>query len=168
MVPFLLFFIAVSYFAFWGFEYIVADSVYYKTIFNDSIVDSSENDKEINHQITGLAPTVRYGTKWATINVEGWERKDIPVFSGDDYDILKRGGGHWLNSRFCGENGKIVISAHVNSYFREIEETKIGDMVTMNTVFGDGEIYGYKVVDIVIFDEDIQVKNVIVGGMVRV
>lgn len=153
IVPFLLFFIAAVSFSVWGVEYLIADSVIYRTLFNQAA--SSDTDKptsSTNIHLSGYAPTVDYGCQWATLNVEGWERKDIPIIAGDDIEALKKGGGHWIGSRYCGENGKIVICAHVTSYFKELENSKIGDMVTMKTIFGDGEVYGYKVKDIVIFD----------------
>ncbi len=154
IVPFLLFFIAIICFSVWGFEYLVADSGYYKAIFNN--VDTNNDNKipETNQQLSGYAPTVPYGSQWATLNVEGWERTDIPIIAGDDPAMLKKGGGHWIGSRYCGENGKIVICAHVTSYFKEMEKSKVGDMITMETVFGDGEVYGYRVKEIVIFDQN--------------
>jgi len=153
IVPFLLFFIAVLIFSVWGFKYLVADTVIYRTLINEKTDYGDKHSNDSYQQMEGLAPTVRYGQQWATLNIEGWERKDIPVIFGDDTEALKRGGGHWIGSRFCGENGKIVISAHVTSYFKEMEKCKIGDMVTINAFYGEGEVYGYRVKDIVIFNE---------------
>lgn len=152
IVPFLLFFIAIVLLSVWGFDYIIADNYMFNALIND--VSATEKVTEAPERLSGYAPTVPHASVWATLTVEGWNRTEIPVYSADDSQTLKKGAGHWIGSRFCGENGKIVISAHVNSYFRDLENTKVGDMVTMNTVFEDGEVYGYRVTDIVIFHQD--------------
>lgn len=154
IVPFLLFFIGVYSLSVWCIEYFIADSVIYRTIMNDAGSTSDDEQPSTNQHLPGFAPTVDYKSQWATLNVEGWNRQEIPVYAGDDPETLKKGGGHWIGSRYCGENGKIVICAHVTSYFKEMESSKVGDMITMKTIFGDGEVYGYRVNDIVIFHQD--------------
>ncbi len=99
-------------------------------------------------QEEGHIPTITYGSQWASLNVEGWERRDIPVYFGDDDKLLKQGAGMRFNSRFCGQGGRTVLSAHVTSYFYEIEATPIGALVTVDTVYGK---YVYRVEDTLIF-----------------
>ncbi len=94
-------------------------------------------------------PLIRYETQWATINVEGWKKADIPLYFGDNRAILAKGAGLWNGSKFCGQGEKIVVSAHVTSDFYEIEDTEIGDIVTIDTIYGK---YEYRVKDIVIFN----------------
>lgn len=94
-------------------------------------------------------PVIPYESQWAILNVEGWERKDIKVYFGDNNSILRKGAGMWFNSRFCGQNGKIVLSAHVTTDFYELETTPIGAIVTMNTVYG---VYRYEVTETLIFN----------------
>lgn len=113
---------------------------------NGSTVNSGEVQAPVVQE--GEFPLIPYESQWATLNVQGWEEKDIKVFFGDNKTILKKGAGMWVNSRFCGQNGKIVLSAHVTSHFYEIEDVKIGDLVTMDTVYGT---YVYKVVGTQIF-----------------
>ena len=55
----------------------------------------------------------------------------------------------WANSRFCGQNGKTVISAHVTTDFYELEVTPIGALVTVDTIYGQ---YVYEVTDTLIFN----------------
>lgn len=95
-------------------------------------------------------PIIKYGTNWATLNVDGWNTTDIPVYFGDSDEILTKGAGQWSGSFFCGLGKNCVISAHVMTWFYEIEDTEIGDKVTMQTVYGP---YEYEVVDKFIFDE---------------
>lgn len=96
----------------------------------------------------GHIPVITYGSQWASLNVEGWERHDIPVYFGDEDALLKKGAGMRFNSRFCGQGGRTVLSAHVTSYFYEIEDTPIGALVTVDTVYGT---FVYQVEKTVIF-----------------
>lgn len=95
-------------------------------------------------------PRIMYGNNWATMNVEGWNTVDIPVYFGDSDEILTKGAGQWNGSFFCGQGGNCVISAHVMTWFYEIEDTEIGDTVTMQTIYGP---YEYEVVDKFVFSE---------------
>jgi LPXTG-site transpeptidase (sortase) family protein len=111
-----------------------------------------ETEKQPSPEIIKPAadfPVIRYQEQWATLNVEGWDTINIPVYFGDTDKILSKGAGMQFSSRFCGQNGKTVLSAHVTSHFYEIEDVKIGDKVTVDTVYGR---YIYSVDDIVIFD----------------
>lgn len=94
-------------------------------------------------------PIIPYESEWATLNVEGWTRRDIPVYFGDNHSVLRKGVGMWMNSRFCGQAGKTVLSAHVTSHFYELEDTEVGDLVTVDTVYGQ---YTYQVSETQIFD----------------
>ncbi len=95
-------------------------------------------------------PSIAYGSNWATLNVEGWTKNtDIPVYFGDEDNILSKGAGMWIGSRFCGQNGKTVLSAHVTTDFYELETTPVGAIVTVNTVYGD---YTYRVREVKVFD----------------
>ena len=65
-------------------------------------------------------PIIKYGTNWATLNVDGWNTTDIPVYFGDSDEILTKGAGQWSGSFFCGLEKNCVISAHVMTWFYEI------------------------------------------------
>ncbi len=106
----------------------------------DSIIYSGE-----------LFPTViKHGSKWAVLNIENWKMKDIPVYFGDSDVILSMGAGQWNGSYFCGLEKNCVLSAHVMTWFYEVEDTEIGDEVTMQTIYGT---YKYEVSDKFIFNE---------------
>ncbi len=128
------------------FQTIIAPSEYFQLIMNGNTANSGGVQSPIVQE--GGFPLIPYESQWATLNVQSWETKDIKVFFGDNKAILKKGAGMWVNSRFCGQNGKIVLSAHVTSHFYEMEDSKIGDLVTMETVYGT---YTYKVVDLQVF-----------------
>lgn len=145
LLPFVLGVCAIGCVVVLLFESVIAPSHYFRVLTGSAAGDA------VNSTVTpdeGHIPAIPYESQWATLNVDGWQKRDIPVFFGDSNAILRRGAGMWFNSRFCGQNGKTVLSAHVTSYFYEIEDTAIGTLVTMDTVYGE---YVYKVVDITTF-----------------
>lgn len=126
-------------------ETVVAESTYYQLI--TGMAGSSSSSGSVTQE-EGHIPAIYYGEQWATLNVDGWEERDIPVFFGDENALLRKGAGMRFNSRFCGQGGRTVLSAHVTAHFYELETTKIGTLVTMDTVYGK---YVYEVVDTLIF-----------------
>ncbi len=128
------------------FQTVVAESVYYQLV-TGMAGGSSSNDTVTQEE--GRIPPIFYGEQWATLNVDGWEERDIPVFFGDENALLRKGACMSFNSRFCGQGGRTVLSAHVTRHFYEIEDTKIGTLLTMDTIYGK---YVYKVVDTLIFN----------------
>ena len=111
------------------------------SIFSSNIPDGIEySDKTINQ--------IDFGTQWAKINVAGWSATDIPVFFGDTSEILAKGAGQWIGSYFCGLGKSCIISANVMTHFYEIEDTKIGTLISVNTIYGG---YEYEVTDKFVF-----------------
>ena len=109
-----------------------------------------DNEPEIITKSDETIPTINYGSRWATLNIDGWNTKDIPVYFGDTDDILSKGAGQWNSSFFCGLGKNCVLSAHFMTWFYEIEDTEIGDEVTMQTIYGT---YKYEVTDKFIFNQ---------------
>lgn len=98
-------------------------------------------------------PAIFWGEQWATISIESIGLKDAPVFHGDNPEELWQGIGHYDNSRFPGQNGKVVLSGHVNTgddSFEKLETMEVGADVVLNTIYGD---YIYRVRETRIFDE---------------
>ncbi len=95
-------------------------------------------------------PVIAYKSQWATLNVDGWERQNIPVLLGDTSKILKKGAGTPMFTEFCGFGSRVVMEAHVTSFFREIENTAVGTPVHVSTIYGQ---YEYRVEKIVFFDK---------------
>lgn len=149
LLPFPLTFVALICAVVILFEVFVAPSPYFRLLTHDAVTPSVSIPEIVIPEDESEFPGIPYLSQWATLNVEGWEKKDIKVFFGDTKEILKKGAGMWINSRFCGQNGKIVISAHVTTDFHELEVTPIGAHVTMDTVYGK---YVYEVTDTLIFN----------------
>ena len=140
-----------------------------KQLISDSPLTALFNAPELIDQTTTQAPTVtfdentvsidefpvlRWGEQWATISVDEMPQASInqaPIFVGDDDDILKKGVGKYFGSSFCGEGGKIVLSAHCNMAFYCLEDMEVGQTVRMHTVYGE---YVYKVQEIFLFESD--------------
>lgn len=149
LLPFPLTFAAIVLIVVMLFETFVVPSAYFRLLTSDVEIQPSVTIPEPPEVHEGEFPLIYVGDQWATLNVEGWEKKDIKVFFGDDSAILRKGAGMLFNSRFCGQNGKIVLSAHVTTDFHELEVTPIGTKVTMDTIYGT---YVYEVVDTLIFN----------------
>ena len=94
-------------------------------------------------------PVVSLGDKWGKMNIQGWEKSDIPVIFGDGKRFLRDGAGTWAGSRLCGQDGKLVLCAHVTTWFYELEDCKVGDEVTIETYYGT---YKYEVTETMVFD----------------
>ena len=155
LLPFLFVLIAIGCAVVLFFENVVLSSGVYRAIVDVNLMDHatsvtipSASAPEVVPDL-GHLPTIPYQSQWATLTVEGWEETDIPVYFGDSKAILKKGAGMWFNSRFCGQKGKTVLSAHVTSHFYEIEDTVVGTQVHVSAFYGE---YVYEVTDIVVFN----------------
>lgn len=147
---------AVLFFSIWLYSNVVTTNPYFNLI-----VIPEEKALPIEYEIQGpevitpdkntsdeKIPVIYYESQWATLNIEGWNYRDIPVYFGDSDELLAMGAGHYIGSRFCGQGSKIVICAHVTSHFYEIEDTNVGDIVTMDTIYGT---YKYRVKEVRVF-----------------
>ena len=168
--PFLLISGAIFLLSLWGIETFVEGNIYYKLVTmapdssdngEDSLLVLDEKEKEALEEnnkgdifvVPPEFPVITLGEQWATITIESAEVWEQPVFHGDYDANLWKGVGHYSNSRFPGQHGKVVLSAHVgiSKFFPRLETMSVGDMVTLDTIYGK---YEYKVVDTVIFDQD--------------
>ena len=68
---------------------------------------------------------------------------NLKLYQGETLEVLRYGAGHHAGSYFPGEGGTIIIAAH-NDYgmFYNLPKVKVGDIVKINTVYGN---YEYKV-----------------------
>lgn len=154
LLPFLLVVLAVFCLSSWLFNTVIFESTYYKLVTNTKVINNdlkielSKKIPEVSEEVQEF-PNIPYLSQWATLNVQGWEQKDIPVYSGDNADILEIGSGHYIGSPFCGQGGRVVITAHVTELFYELEDMKKGDIVTIDTIYGR---YKYKVIETTVFD----------------
>ena len=74
----------------------------------------------------------------------------IPVYWGSNGDILKNGACQASNSALLGTYGNAVISAHVNTFFANLDKLRIGDEVELSTKYG---YFTYEVTKLIEFDK---------------
>ena len=68
---------------------------------------------------------------------------DLPLYYGDNLEVLSYGIGQYAGSYFPGEGGSIILAGHNDpGYFDKLLDVKQGDMVLINTTYGD---FNYKV-----------------------
>lgn len=80
-------------------------------------------------------------THYANIYCERVEL-EAPVYYGDSDTVLSYGVGQYTASGLPGEGKPILIGGHDATYFERLEDIKIGDVVTIETNYGQFE---YKV-----------------------
>ncbi len=170
--PFLFIALAVYFFSVGAFAIFVESNPFYRLLTNSpeelsaniedsylNIEDFTEEELQILEEnsegmpVKKEFPAIFIGQQWANITIESAGVYDIPVFHGDSEDLLLRGVGHSFNSRFPGQNGRIVLPAHVgiSRFFQRLETVNVGDTVYLNTIYGE---YVYRVVETVIFDQN--------------
>jgi sortase A len=73
-----------------------------------------------------------------------------PLVFGDSVEALKIGAGQYIGSYIVGYGGTILIAGH-DYMFKNIGNTKIGDLITITTSYGT---YNYKITDKKILNKD--------------
>lgn len=73
-----------------------------------------------------------------------------PLIFGDSSEALKKGAGQYYGSYIAGYGGTILIAGH-DYMFKNIGDTKIGDLITITTSYG---VYNYKITDKKILNKD--------------
>ena len=61
---------------------------------------------------------------------------EVPVFSGTSKKTLDRGAGLVEGTSPPGAAGNIVVSAHRDSYFRPLEDIRVGDVIELQSPDG--------------------------------
>lgn len=76
---------------------------------------------------------------------------DVPVYWGSDSELFERGACQSSSSVLIGEDGNSVISAHEDTFFSELSSLTVGDVITINTNYGQ---FTYKVKELIEFNKD--------------
>ena len=140
LVPFLLFFVGVFFLSMYLYQTAVEETAFFGLVVGERAQADEKDDggAVITEwpKTRSAIPSISYGKQFARLNVEGWSIRDIPVYLGSDKKILKRGAGMSFGSRFPGEGGCTILSAHVTRDFAELETTKVGATVLIETCYG--------------------------------
>lgn len=91
----------------------------------------------------------KFGELYAMIRTKRMDL-DIPVYWGSNTELLEYGACQSSSSVVIGTEGNSVISAHVDTYFADLEKLKVGDIVTLNTNYGE---FTYKVRETIAFSD---------------
>lgn len=87
-----------------------------------------------------------YGAKYAAVEIENYDIS-IPLYYGDDREILKLGAGQYANKIIPGKKGTILIGGHDMTYFKNLDKLNKDDVIIIKTEYGK---YQYKVSDMAV------------------
>ncbi|MDE6833220.1 MAG: class D sortase [Ruminococcus sp.] len=98
---------------------------------------------------TGEVIRPRFAELYAMIKCDAFQL-DVPVYFGSNAELFERGACQSSGSVLAGEQGNTVISAHEDTFFSELGNLKIGDVITINTNYGK---FTYTVKELIEFDK---------------
>lgn len=125
-------------------------SMYLNLAFMDELKASPENadagleikDNDIISDFSGLTSTkgefIRpaFGELYAVLDSKVLETS-VPVYWGTTTELLQRGACQSTGSVIAGDKGNSVISAHVDTFFEDLDNFKEGDTVSLKTNYGE-------------------------------
>ena len=98
---------------------------------------------------TGEIKYPTFGEQFAKLEIDSIGL-NVGVYFGVNAELLERGACQSTQSAVPGEDGNTVIDAHVNTFFSELSDVKIGDTVQIYTNYG---VFTYKVTELIEFDK---------------
>ncbi len=97
---------------------------------------------------TGEITRPKFGEQYAVLQCKSAEI-EVPVYWGSSSELLDRGACQSSSSTVLGDTGNVVIDAHVNTYFANLDKIKEGDEVVLFTEYG---VFTYKARELVTFE----------------
>lgn len=88
-----------------------------------------------------------FGEQYAVLNIES-AGINAPVYWGSSTELLERGACQTTSSVVIGEEGNVVIDAHVNTFFASLHDVAVGDTVVLYTEYG---VFTYEARELVTF-----------------
>jgi sortase A len=144
-IPLLLFICGVALISIGSFRYIKSafyvSSLFIQEDYKPTVQKSTNNSKREPKKNIAFPS---YGDKFGDIVIDK-ASINVPVFHGDREEQLLKGVGHYSGSRFPGEGSNIVLAGHRNSVFKGLKNVAEGDLITLNTTYGE---YEYKISEI--------------------
>lgn len=100
------------------------------------IKDNKINDNDNNYS-SDKGEIIRpvFAEHYADLSCEAFETT-VPVYWGSNIDLFEIGACQASSSAVFGDPGNSVISAHVNTFFAELDKLKTGDVITVRTNYG--------------------------------
>lgn len=121
-------------------------STFTKIAFMDDMKTSGGSSLEIvNAEISkeydgktysdGAVVIPKFGEQYAALEIESIGLY-VPVYWGSNAELLELGAVQSTSSTAAGSGGNVVIDAHVNTFFNELDKAAVGDKVTLYTQYG--------------------------------
>lgn len=89
-----------------------------------------------------------FGEQYAVLEI-GSIGLSVPVYWGSNAELLELGAVQTTSSTAAGSGGNVVIDAHVNTFFNELNKAAVGDKVTLYTQYGQ---FTYEVSELIEFN----------------
>ena len=122
---------------------------FYSNLINSLVVNTDkENEAVFSQEAKRIIALPTYGKRFGTIKIEAINLS-LPVYHGDNLQILHYGIGHYAGSYFPGEGGSIIMPGHNNvGVFHDLDKLKKGDKIVIEANYGTFtyEVSDYKVV----------------------
>lgn len=133
-------------------------STFTKIAFMDDMKTSGSSSLEIvNAEISkeydgetysdGEVVIPKFGEQYAALEIESIGLY-VPVYWGSNAELLELGAVQSTSSTAAGSGGNVVIDAHVNTFFNELDKAVVGDKVTLYTQYGH---FTYEVSELIEF-----------------
>ena len=107
-------------------------------------------DVKIDTTTNSLSKYPSYASNYGTLKIPS-VGIELPIYYGDELEILKYGVGHTPGTYFPGEGGSIVYMAHNTvNMLRKLPETQNGDSIVVETIYGT---YNYTIYDAKVINE---------------
>jgi sortase A len=95
----------------------------------------------------GEAVIPTFGEQYAVLECDAISLS-VPVYWGSTAELLELGAVQATTSAAAGSGGNVVIDAHVNTFFQDLDQLEEGDVVTLYTQYGK---FTYEVEEMVTF-----------------
>lgn len=121
----------------------------------DTAMGLNIQDKEIATDYSGQTSTQgepvipEFGAQFAVLQCDAISMT-VPVYWGSSAELLERGVCQSANSTLPGGGGNAVMDAHVNTFFADLKDVKVGDTVVVLTDYGK---FTYTVRETISFDK---------------
>lgn len=102
------------------------------------IITQNEIDLDYSGETSDEGEVVRpkFGEQFAALSSDKFEFT-VPVYWGSGRELFERGACQATSSVLSGADGNTVISAHEDTYFADLDELAVGDILTVNTSYGE-------------------------------
>lgn len=123
----------------------------YINLINTFAISEAKSEKKVlfDEGNMKLKSYPEYGSKYGQIKISS-VGIDLPLYYGDNMEVLSHGIGQYAGSYFPGEGGTIILAGHNDpGFFDKLLEVKQGEKVSLDTSYGKFEyiIESFKVVN---------------------